>query len=128
MILINRTPFIAERYGLADENGMDSLFIVLKGTYGFDGRGGLSLAEEQVPIEMADGYYGEPGKSSIKYSSDFSLDKMGTDIAVIGYAYAPHGRARESFVILQVGNLQKTIRVFGERRWKKSGISTSIST
>jgi hypothetical protein len=119
MLLINKTFFIAERYGLADENGVDLLLVVLKGTYRFDGKGGLSPAEKQKPIEMADCYYGEPGKSSIKYSSDFSFDKTGTDMAAIGHAYAPNGRAKDSWVSLQVGNLQKTIRVFGERSWKK---------
>jgi hypothetical protein len=127
MLLINKTPFVAERYGLADENGIDLLLIILKATYRFDQKGSLSPVEEQQPIEMADLYCGEPGKSSIKYSSDFSFDKMGTDIAVTGYAYAPNRRARESLVSIQVGNLKKTIRVFGDRCWEGSLSSPSIS-
>lgn len=128
MLLDNATPFAAERYGLNDENGANLLLVVIKGTYEFDRRGEIALAEEQEPIELADQYYGKPGESSVKYASDFSFDKVATDIALTGHAFAPGGRAKESSVTLQVGNLQKTIRVFGDRYWNRIIGLSSIST
>jgi len=127
MQLENNTSFSAERYGVSDENGAGLLLILVKGTYEFDEKGSLTIAENQEPIEMADQYYGEPGDSSIKYASDFSFDKLATDIALIGHAYAPNGQATESLVTLQVGNLQKSIKVFGDRYWEKT-IGFSIAT
>lgn len=128
MLLENTTRFIAERYGINDENGANLLLIVIKGTYIFDNKGDVAIAEKQEPIEMADQYYGKPEESSIKYSSDFSFNKFATDIALIGHAYAPKGQARESFVILQVGNVHKAVKVFGDRHWNKTLGFPSISS
>lgn len=128
MLLENTTRFIAERYGINDENSANLLLIVIKGTYIFDNKGEVAIAEKQEPIEMADQYYGKPEESSIKHSSDFSFDKVATDIALIGHAYAPKGRAKELFVIIQVGNLEKTVKVFGDRHWKKTLGFSSISS
>jgi hypothetical protein len=124
MLLENNTPFEAERYGICDENGEDLLLMVIKGTYEFDENGNLTIAEKQEQIEMADQYHDEPDNSSLKYASDFSFGKPATDIALIGHAYAPNGKTRESLVVLHVGSIQKVVKVFGDRHWKKNvGVS-----
>ncbi len=129
MKLENLTPFEAERYGLNDENGKNLLLVVMKATYSITPDNKLELAEKQEPIEMADQYYGEPGYSSIKYASDFSFDKTATDVALLGHAYAPKRGAKESEVSLQIGPVQKKVKVFGDRRWKKHvGVSMISSS
>jgi hypothetical protein len=128
MRLLNHTPFIAERYALADENGANLLLIIIKATFSFDRNGKVVLAEECKPIELADQYFGEPGKSSIKYASDFSFDKTATDIALSGFAYAPNGQAKETNVILQAGVLRKTIKIYGDRQWETAAGKAYIST
>lgn len=117
MRLENTLPFAAERFGVKDENGVNLLLVVIKGTFEFDDNGKVEIKEKQEPVEMADQYFGETEVSSIKYASDFSFDKVATDIALIGNAYAPRGYAKESLVLLQVGTLQYKAKVFGDRQW-----------
>lgn len=119
MKLENLTPFEADRFALVDENGADLLLVIVKATYKWDNKNELFLADRQEKIEMADQYYNQPDNSSIKYASDFSFDKIATDIAVTGNAWAPNGKARESFISLKIGNLRKTLKVTGDRRWVK---------
>lgn len=128
MQLENTTPFAADHYAVCSESGADLLAIMVKGTYEFDQKGKLAIAMPQQPIELADQYYGEPGKSSLKYASDFSINKPATDIALLGYAYAPHHKAAETAVTLRIGSLQRSVKVFGDRYWKKTLGISSISS
>jgi hypothetical protein len=124
--LNNGTPFQGAIYLMPDPDGIDSLFTVVKATLAVGER--LSLAEEQVPVAVKDEYTGEPGKSSIKQPSDVSLIKPATDVLLLGTAYAPGGRpAVQTDVSLAVGPLRKTIRVFGDRVWDRSGLGHAMS-
>jgi hypothetical protein len=70
-------------------------------------------------------YFGEPGKSSMKYDADLILTKTTTDVIVLGRAYAPGGRpVQELDVGFRIGPAQKVLRVSGDRQWKGSGPST----
>lgn len=128
MLLENSTPFVAERCAVSDENGADLLVVLLKATYAYDEKGRLTVAAPQSSLELADQYYGKPEESSIKYASDFSINKPATDVALIGHAYAPQGRATEANVSLQVGALKKSLKVFGDRYWQKILGVTTISS
>jgi len=68
-----------------------------------------------------DEFYGDPGITSIRYESDVGPAKSGTDVALVGHAYAPRGThdATEVDVTLDAGNLRKRVRVFGDRRWQR---------
>jgi hypothetical protein len=123
--LNNGTPFPSTIYLIPDAEGIDSLFTVVKGTLALGER--LSIAEQQVPVALADAYLGEPGKSSIKLPSDVSLIKPGTDVLLLGSAYAPGAHATEMDVSLVMGPLRKTVRVFGDRVWERSGPGHAIS-
>jgi hypothetical protein len=75
----------------------------------------------QKPLVYEDEYYGEPGLSSVRYESDFAMYKHKIDIIVNGTAHAPRDKAvRAIDVNLQIAEINKTIRVFGDRVWKKS--------
>jgi hypothetical protein len=122
----NSTPFQGTMYVVPDAEGIDTAFGVVKATFALGER--LSLAEKQVPVTLADQYYGEPGKSSIKTPSDMSLTKPATDVLLLGTAYPPRGRATTQMdVSLMAGSLRKTIRVFGDRLWEKRGVLPSMS-
>ncbi len=115
----NKTPYIAEAMVSHDK----SVFIVVKATYCFSTDGNLKIADTQKPLCYGDEYTGEPGKSSIKYTSDIVPEKKGSDIALIGHAYAPN----DTYVTtvdteFQVGQIVKTIRVTGDRFWKWSSL------
>ena len=77
---------------------------------------------------LADEYWGESGQSSLKYASEAHLLKPGTDVVLVGEAWAPKGRpVPSSLVSVKVGALRKVIQVFGDRRWKGGSSSQPSS-
>jgi hypothetical protein len=123
--LDNQTAFQAQIFVATDPDGIDCVVTVVKGTFTLDRQ--PETAGEQVPINLADEYYGKPGETSIRAPSDISLAKPGTDVLLHGHAYAPGGRATSMDVSLSVGKLHKTVRVFGDRAWSSDGVGHSIS-
>ena len=122
----NETPFQGTIYLLPDAEGVDTLFAVVKATLTLGER--LSLADEQAPVTLADEYYGEPGKSSIRTPSDVCLTKPAADVLLVGTAHAPGGRPTTQMdATLAAGPVRKTVRVFGDRVWQKSGGGHAIS-
>lgn len=125
----NKTPFEAEIHPVEDIYGRDYAVVIIKATFNTDQkRQGLMLADEQVKIQHADEFYGEPGLSSVKYGTDLALAKTATDIILIGNGYAPGGVATEAFDIsLSIGEHQTSLRAFGDRQWHKNGLLWEIS-
>jgi hypothetical protein len=112
----NETPFATALTVLPDASGVDTVYAIVKGTFTLGQQ--LGLAEEQVPVTLADQHYGDPATSSIRQPSDVCLGKPGTDVLLIGSAWAPGGRpAYWMDVALAVGPVAKTVRVFGDRVW-----------
>ncbi len=114
--LNNNTPFAADITTFPNEHGIDSLYVIVKATFIMGQQ--WSLAEEQIPPQKADEYWGEPGLSSIKALSDFHIGKNSTDILMQGNACAlNHQEVKQLDVHLAVGEVHKTVRVFGDRQW-----------
>jgi hypothetical protein len=122
--LTNQTPFSCELLPMTEKNGASILRIVLKGTYQIGKDGKLEVAKEHPPAVMEDTYYGEPGKSAVKYESDIVLCKPRTDLLIIGQAHAPRGRpvTQMDIELHYQGRRLKQLRVFGDRVWEKSMI------
>src|SRR5690348_9981620 len=115
----NSTSLAASLMLLPDLSGVDTLFGVVKGTFNLGPR--LALADEQVPVAMADDHYGDASKTSIRAPSDIGLGKPGTDVVLIGSAWSSDGRPTwQTDVTLSVGAVSKTVRVFGDRVWDSS--------
>jgi hypothetical protein len=121
----NTTPFTAAIMPLVDADGIDTVFTVVKATFRLGPI--LALAEEQLPITRVDQYYGKPDATSIRAASDVSLEKPGTDIVLVGNAWAPGGQPTWRMdVQLAVGPVQRTVSVFGDRVWDMSrGVATA---
>lgn len=120
----NRTPFAAERGWVRDLDGAEVWLVVVKCTFDILPDGTTVVSAEQPPVLRAPDYYGEPGKSSIKYESDLVLTKTTTDVIVLGHAYAPAGQAvTQMSVGFRVGSVQKVLQVFGDRTWSTMGPS-----
>jgi hypothetical protein len=119
--ILNKTPFEAALALVADQHGTEKVTIAIKGTFAIPARGSnVSLAEKQLPVLYTDEYYGDPGKSAIKYPVDLVLGKTNTDIGFIGKAYSPEGKpVKQLPVSLRVGRMQKPVIIFGDRRWEK---------
>ena len=115
--LDNQTPFKATIALLPDRFGIDTLFVIIKATVTL--RPSLTLAELQVPLTMADEYYGDPAGSSLRVASEMHIGKAGTDVVLIGSAWAAGQRpVPRSQVGMTVAGRQKTILVSGDRVWR----------
>jgi hypothetical protein len=123
----NKTSFVASLLTFPDEDGIDALYPVIKATFNFP-QGKISIAEKQMPLVGSDQYSGDPGKSSLDYSSDFMPCKPCTDILLKGTAYSPRGAEVNWIdVSLIVNDREKGFRIFGNRFWTKKIIGYSIS-
>lgn len=124
----NRTEFVAEPLLLMGKEG-ERLVLVVKATFvGELGESELELGSEaeRRGVRGADVPWGDPEKSSIKYPSDLCILKPGTDVIVVATAHPPVGEATPWFDAgVQIGPLQKTIRVFGLRVWESHGSGLS---
>jgi hypothetical protein len=120
--LQNNTPFAADFSLFPNEDGIDSLYINVKATFKIGQQ--WSLVDQQpLPVQV-DEYWGEPEASSIKYPSDVHIGKKNTDIIMVGSAFTPNGKhVQQLDVSLSVGEVVKTIRVFGDRQWQ-NGVMT----
>ncbi|UCG12232.1 MAG: DUF2169 domain-containing protein, partial [Deltaproteobacteria bacterium] len=76
------------------------------------------IAPEQIPITFGDEFYDEKQGGCVKFESDIAPFKPRADIVLVGHAHAPGGASVLALdVSLRVGQVRKTIRVFGDRRW-----------
>lgn len=120
--LKNNTPFVTAFTIFPNENAIDTLYIMVKATFLIGEQ--WTLASSQMPLHQADEYWGEPAKSSLRFSSDYHIGKPATDILMIGSACSTDQRpVRQMDVGLQVGPVNKVVRVFGDRFWNRDQIS-----
>jgi len=120
--LKNTTPFAADTAIFPNEQGVDSVYIIVKATFNIGVQ--WTLAEEQRSPNEKDIYWSDPDNSSIKFASDYHPCKMASDVIVLGSAYAPQGQALgELDVNVSVGQVSKKIRVYGDRVWQQGRIS-----
>jgi hypothetical protein len=115
----NKTLFVFEPLFLADEEGRSLAVVIVKATYCIQEGAQLSLADNQVPVNVGGEHWGDPEKSSYKYEPETAFSKPGTDIILIGHAHAPRPHVAEVDVSLRVGPIAKVVRVIGDRYWMK---------
>ncbi len=126
--LHNSTPFAAALVPGLDRRGRGIVTVVVKGTFAL-GRtsDALPAAQAQVPIAHADTWHGKPGASSIRYESDLCPAKPGTDVLLVGHAYAPSAGATSADVAVEVGPIRKVVRAFGERHYQTAVGGAALS-
>lgn len=125
-VLDNNSPFPCVLFAAAHASGALSYTAVVRGTFDIGPGGETAPSREQDPIVAADVYHGDEGTSSIRYESDLTPTKPGTDVVMIGAANAPEGRAVTSLqVSLRIGDLRKTIDVIGDRLWDGFGMTAA---
>jgi hypothetical protein len=118
--LDNDTPFRAGLAPLADEDGVDALYVCVKGT--FTVRPRVAVAPTQIAIARVDLHLGEPGRSSLIEAGEHHLGKAGTDVVMHGCAHTQDGRpATSAAVSVAVAERSKTIAVHGDRQWQSLG-------
>ena len=120
--LQNITPFTATTAMFPNEQAIDTLYVLTKATFNINSK--LTLVDQQFPLVESDIYWTEPGRSSIKYGSDFHIGKSATDIVMLGHAFSPGNKAVTQLdVSLKVGQVAKTVRVIGDRQWQDGMIT-----
>jgi hypothetical protein len=123
----NRTPFHVGLMPWLDGEGREHAVTFVKATFDLGAsRHDLPVAEQQVPIADADVHFGDPATSSVRYASDRSPAKPGTDVALVGRAVS-HKAVKSMDVALAAGTLRKVVRIFGDRVWYRSGVGWSLS-
>ena len=116
--LENQTPLVTAGTHFVNGHGEECLSIVAKATYTIPGPGEKAkLAEEQLPIFLADQYFGDPQKTGIRYPVDLVPQKPATDIGLNGCVYSP-GRATHKAATLEVGPVYKALLITGDRYWR----------
>lgn len=120
MHLINNTPFQAVSLPAVCQQDRNHLIVVIKASFDIDTSSQvLKISDEQQEVLLADEYWGEADKSSLRYETDIALIKPQADMVVIGSAYPSNGSSRVVDAGVSIGSLQKVIRVFGNRVWSK---------
>jgi hypothetical protein len=123
----NQSPFDAERAWVRDRKGAEVWLVAVKGTFIINPDGTVTLSEEQEKVNFAPVYRGAPETTSLLYDSDLHHKKENTDVLIEGHAWAPDSQPLHKMdVALRVGSIQKVLRVFGDRLWRKSNLGMSI--
>ncbi len=120
---MDKENFVIQAFGSKDLEGKPRAFIVAKGTWKITDAG-LVPAEEPYPFYFVDVFEDpdDPTKSVVLFEADTAITKVGTDLVVLGTAYAPEGREVESFnVAVSVGSFTRELLILGPRRAKFRG-------
>jgi len=116
--IINNTPFEVAALPLPGPENKPSLTVIVKGSFAFETDGSVTEAEEQIPVAFGDEFNDEENGGSVKFESDVAPFKPNADIVLVGSAHTPEGQMVQGIdVSLRVGQLQKVIRVLGDRHW-----------
>ena len=107
----NRTPFAAERAWVRDRSGAEVWLVAVKCTFDIRPDGTTVVSDGQPPVLRVAEYFGEPGKSSIKYENDLVLTKRTTDIIVVGHSHKPRNEIVGGRLVFNPGSA-------GPRRFK----------
>jgi hypothetical protein len=128
--LVNHTPFAADTHVQMDGDGQEVLVAVVCATFAApDDEGPVRIAPEQQPVRFVDGPRGDPALSSIAFESDISPFKPRVDVIVEAAAHAAAGRlATEALVSLRLADIDKTLRVVGDRRSARDPLPAPFAT
>ena len=120
MELINATRMVAGYTMALEPSGRELLVVVIKGTFVLPRNGeSVRLADEQLPLTMADTFTGEPGFSAPVNEMDFAPRKPACDVLLVGHARAPAGQqVTRMRAGLRVGPMERAIEVVGDRVWQ----------
>jgi hypothetical protein len=110
-------PFTAGTVLWCTQGGGFTLTVAVRGTFSLAPGRELLLADAQEPVGD-DRHDGDDPRRSLRAPSDLALYKPRADVVLVGSAYAPFRLPTEALIArLQVGELDKSIGVIGDRVW-----------
>ncbi len=119
----NHTKFAFAPQLVGDEAGRPLLVLVIKATYDLRPKGVVALAEQQLPVNADGESWGKPGESSFRFEPEVAWSKPGTDVVLVGHAWAPRTGIGVVDASFSVGSAYQVARVFGERVWYRSVVN-----
>ena len=120
MQLKNRTAHTLAQLVTLERDGSEHLVVLLKAEWEFDKAGKLTVVPPLEAPRPADVFRGDPAASSSLGEAELGPVKPSTDVLLRGSAVARRKDTSVMDVLLRVGPVRKVVRVFGERRWKRS--------
>ena len=103
-----------------DVRGREHLVIAAKATWSIPKPGQRPRPLPPQALALSDEYYGEPGESALRYGADMARFKPRCDVLFDAFAHSPGGQSvHELLAGFEVGDLKKTVRVHGPRRWQR---------
>jgi uncharacterized protein YjbI with pentapeptide repeats len=125
MGIINHTPFPCAYLVGRVNYPAHSLTLIVKGTFDCVPGKNLEPAREQL-FPTGDIYLNDDMQGSCIYESDFAYYKPRADILLTGKCYSAGTKPIQvSKVVFQVGNINKTLSIFGRRYWKGLALAPS---
>jgi hypothetical protein len=118
--VVNHSPFTVALSVFPDPAGVETAYAVIKATFAF-GADGPKLAKLQLPFLATDVFWGDPATSSLRACGEFALLKTATDVLLSGRAVADALDTRIADCTLTVGPVTRSVRIFGDRQWRKRG-------
>lgn len=126
--LTNETPYAAERCWVRDKDGAEVWLVAVRGTFLIRPDGSTEVAPGQAPVCVPPVYRAVPTESSLLYDSDLHHTKSNTDVVLHGHAHAPRGHSVTHIdVKLKASNIDKALRVFGDRVWNEGVMGLTLS-
>lgn len=126
-LLFNNTPFAAGRGWTRDESGAETWLVVIKGTFEVAPDGVQFPANDQRQVALSPVYEGSGPTAELIEETDLNIFKPRTDVFVAGHAYTPGGRAKESELRLKVADIDKRVRVLGDRSMGVGPVGLAMS-
>ena len=97
--------------------GSGSISVLVKRSYQIVG-GSSIRADQDAKFRLTDAYYdeGDPETSTVQFESEMAGSKQGTDVVIVGTAYAPAGKpAHQMQVSATLAGKTKTLLITGDR-------------
>ena len=120
-LLRNQTPFVPLQFESIDKKLQRFGVVVVKGTFDIVNGQRLRISSEQAAPVLEDQYFDSPAASSLRFDSSLSPYKPATDVLIEATAWSPSGQPEKEWVsTIQAGDLMKSIRVTGPRKWVRT--------
>ena len=123
----NGSPFATGIALLPNADGIDTLYLVVKGTFTLDTV--PRVADEQAPIVATPKHSDDPATTGMIHAPDLGMSKPSCDVVLVGTAFAPDSRpARRVNVSVTVGPVRADAMVQGDRVWEDSAVGYRASS
>ncbi len=126
MSFSNATRFAALDVPFVDHLGHDVVIAIVKATFTILADGKLVPAEAPAPVRVNDELWdGDEPEASIRLPTDVCVEKVGTDVIVVGEAVSPKPVTAMD-VVTKVRNVSVPLRVHGERQFYRGLVQVAI--